>query len=139
MSPEFVALLVALLSVTLAIFIDLFFYNKENQRILLWALMFSLMFLILYLSILMDSMIVYTIPTYSTIFVVFTVIAELSLVSSYISQQKELQRSAAILKRQVREKTIFISEINRDLVLTNKRLMEGESARKNVLSNVSHD
>ena len=139
LSPEFVALLVALLSVTLAIFIDLFFYNKENQRILLWALMFSLMFLILYLSILMDSMIVYTIPTYSTIFVVFTVIAELSLVSSYISQQKEIQRSAAILKRQVREKTIFISEINRDLVLTNKRLMEGESARKNVLSNVSHD
>lgn len=139
LSPEFVALLVALLSVTLAIFINLFFYNKENQRILLWALMFSLMFLILYLSILMDSMIVYTIPTYSTIFVVFTVIAELSLVSSYISQQKELQRSAAILKRQVREKTVFISEINRDLVLTNKRLMEGESARKNVLSNVSHD
>ena len=139
LSPEFVALLVALLSVTLAIFIDLFFYNKENQRILLWALMFSLMFLILYLSILMDSMIVYTIPTYSTIFVVFTVIAELSLVSSYISQQKEIQRSAAILKRQVREKTVFISEINRDLVLTNKRLMEGESARKNVLSNVSHD
>ena len=109
LSPEFVALLVALLSVTLAIFINLFFYNKENQRILLWALMFSLMFLILYLSILMDSMIVYTIPTYSTIFVVFTVIAELSLVSSYISQQKELQRSAAILKRQVREKTVFSS------------------------------
>ena len=139
LSPEFVALIVALLAVTLAIFINLFFYNRENQRILLWALLFSLMFLILYLSILMDSMIVFTIPTYSTIFVVFTVIAELSLVSSYISQQKELQRSAAILKRQVREKTIFISEINRDLVLTNKRLMEGESARKNVLSNVSHD
>ena len=84
-------------------------------------------------------MIVFTIPTYSMIFVVFTIIAEISLVSSYITQQRELQRSAAVLKRQVREKTVFISEINRDLVLTNKRLMEGEAARKNVLSNVSHD
>ena len=139
LSPEFVALLFALSTVLLSIFINLFFYNKENQRVLLWALMFSLMFLVLYLSILLDSMIVFTIPTYSMIFVVFTFIAEIALVSSYITQQREINRSAAVLKRQVREKTVFISEINRDLVLTNKRLLEGEVARKNVLSNVSHD
>ena len=139
LSPEFVAVMFALSTVTLSIFINLFFYNKENQRVLLWALLFSLMFLVLYLSILLDSMIVFTIPTYSLIFVVFTFIAEISLVSSYITQQRELNRSAAVLKRQVREKTVFISEINRDLVLTNKRLLEGEVARKNVLSNVSHD
>ena len=139
LSPEFVALMFAVSAVTLSIFINLFFYYKENQRVLLWALLFSLMFLVLYLSILLDSMVVYTIPTYSLIFVVFTFIAEISLVSSYITQQRELNRSAAVLKRQVREKTVFISEINRDLVLTNKRLLEGEVARKNVLSNVSHD
>ncbi len=137
--PEFVAIMFALTAVTLNIFIDLFFYNKENQKILLWALLFSLMFLVLYLAILMDGMIVYTIPTYSTIFVLFSLIAEVTLVSTYINQQREIKRNAAVLKRQVREKTVFISEINRDLVLTNKRLMEGEVARKNVLSNVSHD
>lgn len=137
--PEFVALMFALATVTLSIFIDLFFYNKENQRVLLWALLFSLMFLVLYLTILMDSMIVYTIPTYSNIFVIFSLIAEVTLVSTYINQQREIKRNAAVLKRQVREKTVFISEINRDLVLTNKRLLEGEVARKNVLSNVSHD
>ena len=137
--PEFIALMFALATVTLSIFIDLFFYNKENQRVLLWALLFCLMFLVLYLTILMDSMIVYTIPTYSNIFVIFSLIAEITLVSTYINQQREIQRNAAVLKRQVREKTIFISEINRDLVLTNKRLLEGEVARKNVLSNVSHD
>ena len=137
--PEFIALMFALATVTLSIFIDLFFYNKENQRVLLWALLFCLMFLVLYLTILMDSMIVYTIPTYSNIFVIFSLIAEVTLVSTYINQQREIQRNAAVLKRQVREKTIFISEINRDLVLTNKRLLEGEVARKNVLSNVSHD
>ena len=137
--PEFIALMFALATVTLSIFIDLFFYNKENQRVLLWALLFSLMFLVLYLTILMDSMIVYTIPTYSNIFVIFSLIAEVTLISTYINQQREIQRNAAVLKRQVREKTVFISEINRDLVLTNKRLLEGEVARKNVLSNVSHD
>ena len=137
--PEFIAIMFALSTATLCIFINLFFYNKENQKILLWALLFSLMFFVLYLAILMDGMIVYTIPTYSNIFVIFSLIAEITLVSTYINQQREIKRNAAILKRQVREKTVFISEINRDLVLTNKRLMEGEVARKNVLSNVSHD
>ena len=137
--PEFIALMFALATVTFSIFINLFFYNRENQRILLWSLLFSLMFLALYLAILMDSMIVYTIPTYSNILVIFSLIAEIALVSTYINQQREIKRNAAVLKRQVREKTVFISEINRDLVLTNKRLLEGEAARKNVLSNVSHD
>ncbi len=137
--PEFIAIMFALTVTTLTIFINLFFYNKENQKMLLWALLFSLMFLVLYLAILMDGMIVYTIPTYSTIFVIFSLIAEVTLVSTYINQQREIKRNAAVLKRQVREKTVFISEINRDLVLTNKKLMEGEVARKNVLSNVSHD
>ena len=137
--PVFVALLFALSAITLAIFVDLFFYNKENQRSLLFALLFSLMFFVLYLAILLDNMTASMIPTYSHLFAIFALLAELSLVSSYVNQQRELKRNAAILKRQVREKTAFISEINRDLVLTNKRLMEGEAARKNVLSNVSHD
>ena len=50
-----------------------------------------------------------------------------------------LERDSDNLKRQVHEKTQYISEINRDLIETNKKLMEGEQARKNVLSNVSHD
>jgi signal transduction histidine kinase len=137
--PEFIAIMFALTTVTLCIFINLFFYNKENQKILLWALLFGLMFFVLFLAILMDGMIVYTIPTYSNIFVFFSLIAEITLVSTYLNQQREIKRNAAVLKRQVREKTVFISEINRDLVLTNKKLMEGEVARKNVLSNVSHD
>lgn len=139
LQPEFIALMFALTVSTVTIFINLFFYNKENQRVLLWALMFSLMFLVLYMTILLDGMIVYTIPAYSMIFVIFSLIAEVTLVSTYINQQREIKRNAAVLKRQVREKTVFISEINRDLVLTNKKLMEGEVARKNVLSNVSHD
>ena len=139
LAPEFVALMFALSAVMLAIFSDLFFYNKESQRSLLFALLYSLMFFVLFLAILLDNMIASMIPVYSNLFAVFAIVAEISLVSSYINQQREIKRSAAVLKRQVREKTVFISEINRDLVLTNKKLLEGEAARKNVLSNVSHD
>lgn len=137
--PEFIAIMFALITVTISIFIDLFFYNRENQRSLLWALMFCTMFFVLDLTILLNGMFVYLVPTYSNIFVIFAFIAEIAIVSSYINQQREIKRNAAVLKRQVREKTVYISEINRDLVLTNKRLLEGEVARKNVLSNVSHD
>ena len=97
------------------------------------------MFFVLYIAILLDGMIASLIPTYSNLFAVFAIATEIVLGISYINQQREIKRSAAILKRQVREKTVFISEINRDLVLTNKKLLEGEAARKNVLSNVSHD
>ena len=139
LTPEFVAIMFALSAVMLSIFVDLFFYNKESQRSLLFALLFSLMFFVLFLAILLDNMIASMIPVYSNLFAVFAIAAEIALVSSYINQQREIKRSAAVLKRQVREKTVFISEINRDLVLTNKKLLEGEAARKNVLSNVSHD
>ena len=139
LAPEFVAIMFALSTVMLSIFVDLFFYNKESQRSLLFALLFSLMFFVLFLAILLDNMIASMIPVYSNLFAVFAIAAEIALVSSYINQQREIKRSAAVLKRQVREKTVFISEINRDLVLTNKKLLEGEAARKNVLSNVSHD
>ena len=139
LTPSFVAVMFALAVVMLSIFMDLFFYHKENQRSLLFALLFSLMFFVLYLAILWDGMIASLIPTYSNLFAVFAIVAEIALAGSYLNQQREIQRNAAVLKRQVREKTVFISEINRDLVLTNKKLLEGEAARKNVLSNVSHD
>lgn len=139
LTPEFVAIMIALTIATLSIFIDLFFYHSENQRSLLFALLYTLMFFVLYLAILLDNMIASMIPMYSNIFAIFALLAEIMLVTSYINQQREIKRNAAVLKRQVREKTVFISEINRDLVLTNKKLLEGEAARKNVLSNVSHD
>ena len=137
--PEFVALMFAVSIVMLSIFIDLFFYYRENQRSLLFALLYSLMFFVLYIAMLLDNMVATIIPIYSNLFAVFAISAEVFLVISYLNQQREIKRNAAVLKRQVREKTVFISEINRDLVLTNKKLLEGEAARKNVLSNVSHD
>lgn len=137
--PEFVSLMFALSAVMLCIFVDLFFYYNESQKSLLYALLYSLMFFSLYIAILLNNLFASMVPIYSNFFALFALLAEIALVSSFINQQREIKRNAAVLKRQVREKTVFISEINRDLVLTNKKLLEGEAARKNVLSNVSHD
>ena len=54
-------------------------------------------------------------------------------------QYSELVNNATHLKLAIEQKTAHISEINRDLVNTNKKLLSNEEARKNVMSNVSHD
>ena len=57
----------------------------------------------------------------------------------YVRQNMEIQNTSEILKIKVQEKTAHITKINEDLTQTNKMLVENEEARKNVLSNVSHD
>lgn len=60
-------------------------------------------------------------------------------INRYVNQYSELVRASAHLKVAIEQKTAHISEINRDLVNTNKKLISNEEARKNVMSNVSHD
>lgn len=60
-------------------------------------------------------------------------------INRYVSQYSELVRASTHLKVAIEQKTAHISEINRDLVNTNKKLLSNEEARKNVMSNVSHD
>lgn len=76
-------------------------------------------------------------------YIVFLTTGLLSLifyfVLSYVAQYYEIRNTSDKLQYLVKEKTLHISEINRDLYNTNKRLLENEEARKNVLSNVSHD
>ena len=118
---------------------DILLYRSKNPNRLLVALSLSFVFFVLYLSVLLDGTAVYMLPTYSVLYILFALAVEIIFVSRYLEQKKMLEIDADNLKRQVREKTQFISEINRDLMDTNKKLMEGEQARKNVMSNVSHD
>lgn len=63
----------------------------------------------------------------------------ISFIRRYVLQYSELVNNATHLKLAIEQKTAHISEINRDLVNTNKKLLSNEEARKNVMSNVSHD
>lgn len=79
------------------------------------------------------------IPTYSVFFVIANLTLEFYFISRYVIQARTLEDTMGRMQFLVQEKTLRISEINKDLYNTNKRLLENEQARKNVLSNVSHD
>lgn len=79
------------------------------------------------------------IPTYSIFFVIANITLEFYFVLKYVIQARTLEDTMEHMQFLVQEKTLRISEINKDLFNTNKKLMENETARKNVLSNVSHD
>ncbi len=138
-TPVFSAICFGLIVISGNILKDILLFRSKNPNQLLVAMSLSFVFYILYLSVLLDGTSVYMLPTYSVLYILFVLAVEIIFVSRYINQRRMLERDSDNLKRQVREKTQYISEINRDLVDTNKKLLEGEQARKNVLSNVSHD
>ena len=138
-APDFAAICFGLLVITGNLLKDILLYRHRNPNQLLIAMSVSFVFFVLYISILLDGTAVYMLPTYSILYILFVIAVEVIFVSRYINQRRQLERDSDNLKRQVREKTQYISEINRDLVDTNKKLMQGEQARKNVMSNVSHD
>lgn len=82
---------------------------------------------------------IYNVPIYTFFFIITNLVVEIFYIVRYVSQARELEETNRRMQYLVKEKTQHISEINRDLFNTNKRLMENEEARKNVLSNVSHD
>lgn len=82
---------------------------------------------------------IYNIPTYSVFMVIANLTLEFYFISRYVIQSRKLEDTMERMQFLVQEKTMRISEINKDLFNTNKKLMENEQARKNVLSNVSHD
>ena len=135
----FPALLYGLVVMLISLVKTVLRYFNERSNTLTILLCYTYFVYLIFISILMDSIVVYMLPNYSFIFVIAVIVAEITFLTEFIRQQRQLTKSAATLKRQVREKTVFISEINRDLVENNKKLVEGELARKNVLSNVSHD
>ena len=81
----------------------------------------------------------FNVPTYSVFFVLANITLEFFFIMRYVLQARKLEDTMEHMQFLVQEKTLRISEINKDLFNTNKRLMENEQARKNVLSNVSHD
>ena len=112
------------------------YYGDKNLSLGLFS---TITMYFVFLSMQSENDFIYNIPLYS----VYTAFALLLLLiyflRRYVHQYRELKDTTDHLQFLVNEKTIHISEINRDLLNTNKKLMKNEEARKNVLSNVSHD
>ncbi|MCR4688122.1 MAG: HAMP domain-containing histidine kinase [Saccharofermentans sp.] len=137
--PVFVALAFGLVVLYLTIIKDLIFYRSELAGPSIAILYYCYFIFLLMLSILMSNLSNSFLPTYAILLSLIIFICLIAFTVTMNRSHRRMSRDATVLKRQVREKTLFISEINRDLVASNKQLKEGEQARKNVLSNVSHD
>lgn len=115
----------------------LFFYLREKRTT--FGLIAAATFLFMFVYMHEDPTTKYNIPFYSMYFAIAITVISVYFFFLYVHQYKVLAQTSDRLRYLVKEKTIHISEINRDLYNTNKKLLENEEARKNVLSNVSHD
>jgi len=110
--------------------------NEKHSTIAICA---SISTIFIFLTMLNENMPISNIPLYS-IYLVFVMLAIIGMfLYKYSIQYKTLIHTTKHLQTIVEEKTSHISEINRDLHRTNKQLMANEKARRNIMSNVSHD
>lgn len=121
----------------ICIFKIIAFYNKNSLSTIVLNLYITMLFCFIYMF--SPSMPIVNIKPYTSFYVIGIAALELVFIIGYVNQFYELRNSKDRLSYLVKEKTLHISEINRNLYNTNKRLLENEEARKNVLSNVSHD
>ena len=115
----------------------LFLYIREKYAT--FGLLSSTTILFVFVYAHENIMTKYNIPFYSVFFIVAISLVCIFFFVQYVRQYRTLKETLGKMQYLVKEKTLHISEINRDLYNTNKKLMENEEARKNVLSNVSHD
>ncbi len=139
MTPLIVSIAYSIIIMMITVLKCLLIYSGDMSGSKSFALYYSFFIYLINLSIIAGSSDFGGFPAYISIAAAAVIAAEIAFIGSYVGQQRALRRNSETLKRQIQEKTRYISEINRDLVEINKQLKEGEQARKNVLSNVSHD
>ena len=132
------SLLIFIITITfLSIFKVMFFYISAPNSTIGLCTAISLFFV--YFDMMFSNNLKANCPLYAIFYLIALVAIMIYFVQRYIMQYSELKHSSDHLRKVVEEKTAHISMINRDLYNTNKKLLENEEARKNVMSNVSHD
>jgi len=115
--------------------LTIYYHNTSD----LYCMIILVSYIFFYVNIYAGSKGIYNLPTYSIFFFIANLTMTFYYITRYIIQERRLSDTIDHMQYLVHEKTLHISEINKDLYNTNKRLLENEQARKNVLSNVSHD
>ncbi len=110
--------------------------EERNSTIGLCSAVTSIFFLSFMLS---SNNQILNISSYSIFYILALFSIEFVFVTRYVNQYLILKNSASHMQYVIKEKTQNIQDINRSLLLTNKSLIENEEARKNIMSNVSHD
>lgn len=135
--PTVSALTLMMLTVIIGIIKIVFLYsNNKNSGI---ALIFISAYMFSFIYMINCKTTLWGIKIYTIYYVILFLVILVSFSNAYVKQVNELSSMSSRLQFLLKEKTQHISEINKDLYNTNKKLLENEEARKNVLSNVSHD
>lgn len=111
--------------------------NREKNSVL--ALFSALSTFFVYLTIVGEYMYVYYIPIYAVFFTVALVSLQMIFIVYYVFQFNEIAHSKENLEKLVEIRTKQLSTANESLRKTNEELLDNELARKNVMSNISHD
>lgn len=127
---------VSLLAV--ASIIKVLFFHLDSKNALFGSFASITVFFI-YFAMLSQENLLCNISLYSVLYFIALIGILISFIRRYTLQYRELVNSSTHLKLAIEQKTAHISEINKDLINTNKKLLSNEEARKNVMSNVSHD
>ncbi len=112
-------------------------YNRDRNSVIIFNIYITVLFI--FMNMFNYATPIVDIKPYLCYAIIGLTALEICFILRYVQQFFELRNASERLTYLVKEKTLYISEINRDLYNTNKRLLENEEARKNVLSNVSHD
>lgn len=121
----------------MSLFKVIFFYiDAKNSTIGICA---AISMFFVFFNMLISDNLLSNCPLYAIYYVLSLLALIIYFIQRYIVQYSELIHSSEHLRNVVEEKTMHISMINKDLLNTNKKLLENEEARKNVMSNVSHD
>ena len=135
--PTVSALSLLAISIVLCLIKVIFLYSDNKNANLAMLFISAFMHTIIYM--INGKTTVWEIKIYTIFFVILFFVVFINYTQLYVKQFNEVSNMSTRLQYLLKEKTQHISEINKDLYKTNKMLMENEEARKNVLSNVSHD
>ncbi|MCQ2533396.1 MAG: HAMP domain-containing histidine kinase [Clostridia bacterium] len=113
--------------------------DKKREKNSVLALFSALSTFFIYLTIVGEYMYVYYIPIYSVFYTSSLICLQIIFIIYYVLQFNELAHSKENLERLVTIRTEQLSKANENLRKTNEDLLDNELARKNVMSNISHD
>lgn len=133
------AFLITISVISLLKTIYIIFRDSDNDKNTVIGLFTSVSMCFVYLYVAVKIMYIYYIPMYSVFFAIALFSMQLCFVIYYVIQFRELALTSKNLQVLVDRRTEQLSKTNKELTETNAQLVENELARKNVMSNVSHD
>ena len=125
--------------VNLYILIKILYCASRSKHYGSFHIVSSVMSTMIFATMLMRTQHIFYIPLHSICIMMLIIGTVLYFTIQYVGTNNQVSRFTMELELAVQEKTRNIARVNSELLVSNKRLLENEDARKKMMSNVSHD